>query len=144
MRGAAIALHLLAAPVYAHDASLVTEYLDFRVSLDREGPVVARRLPPPQESYPAVHTLLAMGVGAAPAVLDVLRNRNASPMSRQNALLVFRFLHRGQVPSAVRKLRQASLLATDPTVAAILFESAQEIAEKCIGNEAVACRAMLR
>lgn len=133
------ALENLAAPQHASEAPLVVRYLDFRIRIPSPQVVVTRRLPPVRADYPAVNTLLRMGLKAGPAVMDALRRSDSTSIARDNALLVFRLLHRDQAEMAVVKLREASLSEKDPVAAGLLLDGAREAARSCSPADREAC-----
>lgn len=124
------ALERLGSPRFASQARLVVRYLDYRF--------------PVESSKAAVATLFEMGIGAAPAVLEALRDSQTSLIARDNALLVFMMVHEDHPEVAVRKLREAELTEQDPVAARLLFEGAREAVKKCWGEHIGACYEALR
>lgn len=138
------ALERLRSPRFASQARLVVRYLDYRFPVESSKTAVVGRLPRVRAEYPAVATLFEMGIGAAPAVLEALRDSQTSLIARDNALLVFMMVHEDHPEVAVRKLREAELAEQDPVAARLLFDGAREAVKKCWGEHTSACYEALR
>jgi hypothetical protein len=94
-----------------------------------------------EKRFPAHSTLFAMGQGAVPAVIEVLRGPESSDEARDDARFAFLILHRDK-PSlldGIRKLRSAGVQEKDPVAAGLLLESAQKLAEACPAEHRAAC-----
>lgn len=134
------ALKKLAAPQYASLAPLAARYLGFKVPA-KDG-MILRGLRDVEDMYPAHSTLFAMGQGAVPAVIDVLRDPESSDEARDDARFAFRILHRDK-PSlldGIRRLRSAGVQEKDPVAAGLLLDSAQKLAETCPAERRAACQ----
>lgn len=133
------ALRKLASPKYVAFAPLAARYLGFEVPPKTRLITGYRDI---EKRFPAHSTLFAMGQGAVPAVIDVLRNPESSDKAHQDARLTFLTLHRDK-PSlldGIRRLRSAGVQEKDPVAAGLLLESAQKLAETCPAERRAACQ----
>lgn len=117
-------------------AAALAEVLDFEdPDYAKSNPwLPGRRLPEPLGEYPAVRILLKIGPAASPEIIRVIGNLESSDLLRKNAMVVLRFIHRGEDAAAPEALASAAraLGETDRPRSERLLRAAREAAFYCI------------